>query len=140
MSETSKDRKKERQEFLKFSLYTKEKLAPHPGSHDFQQIKNNSTYLCWRVTPGTVETNYFQIGPVIFNKKIIIIKFFLLVIMATRILHGIDIFEQLTLKGDHLKFGEIPPSALGGDHLKEIVGRHRRDDRHLMITINNSSH
>ena len=37
--------------------------------------------------------NYFEIDPVFFDKKIF--KVFHLVAMATRILHGMEIFEQL---------------------------------------------
>ena len=46
--------------------------------------------------------NYFQSGPVVFDKKTFI--FFLLATMATRILHGIEIIA--------VKFGEILPSSL----------------------------
>ena len=42
--------------------------------------------------------NYFEIGPVVFDKKIY--KVFILVAMATRILHGMEIFESGPTK-DH---------------------------------------
>ena len=37
--------------------------------------------------------NYYQIDPVLFEEKIF--EVFLLVAKATRILHGIEIFEQM---------------------------------------------
>ena len=53
--------------------------------------------------------NYFEISSVIFDKKIFS-SFFILVAMATGILHGLKISE------DHpwiipVKFREIPPSG-----------------------------
>ena len=57
-------------------------------------------------------SNYFDIGPTVF--------FFILVAMATRLLHGIEVFEQL--ERDHqrlvpVKFGEIPPS----DKVEDVI-------------------
>ena len=54
-------------------------------------------------------------GPVFFDKKIFEV-FLFLVAIATRILHGMEIFELF--EEDHLmiipvKLGEIPPSGLG---------------------------
>ena len=59
--------------------------------------------------------------------------------MATRILHGIEFFEQLY--GDHpriipVKFGDNPPSGLGDVvQSKLLTDNGQINDRHHRITI-----
>ena len=62
-----------------------------PDDHVF---KPTSTTLL-EGHPRTINflPDYFEIWPVVFDKKIF--KVFLLFAMATRILHGIEFFEQL---------------------------------------------
>ena len=50
--------------------------------------------ICTRFTQGPFVPGYFEICPVVFDKKIFIF-FFNLVAVATRILHGMEFFEQL---------------------------------------------
>ena len=48
------------------------------------------------MTQEIFAANYFEIGPAVFDKNIF--RIFSLVVMVTRILHEMEIFEQL-LKG-----------------------------------------
>ena len=79
------------------SIYTYiSKMALFPGGHVFQRMN-----IIWAILveghPRTMCANFFQIGPVVSDK----IFFFLLVNMttrvlhvtATRILHGMELFE-----------------------------------------------
>ena len=80
-------------------------MATPPGGHVFLWIN-----LIWTI----LVPNYFEIGPAVFEKKIF--KVFISVAMATRILHGMENFEQLW-KGTiqkiiPVKFGWIWPNGL----------------------------
>ena len=82
------------EEFKSFPKLTYKKLAPSPEGLVFQPIKLIYTTLVEGHHRLSVPI-YFEITPVVFDKKIFIFVLFGVVVMATKILHGIKIFGHL---------------------------------------------
>ena len=113
-------------------------MTPPPGVHVFQQFKFNLAIFETGPQSPFVQ-DYFQIGPIVLTSRCL--KFFILVVIATKILNGIEIFQQLSKGTMHLtiipvEFGGILSSALEGGVNNNCCQRRTSYDISQMLFIN----